>query len=113
MPLLASFLSVAFGAMFSFFGRFMVMEKAARLAAWTVSFGLIAALITAAYSCISGICATNIASMASIHPSFGMGLGIAWNAVTLTAASCYMTVWIACQIYVMKKISINLLMLGN
>lgn len=113
MPLLATFLTTAFGAMFSFFARFMVIEKAARLAAWTITFGLITVLLASAFSCIYGVCASNIASFATIHPAIGMGLGIAWNSITLTAASCYMTVWIACQVYVMKKISINLLMLGN
>lgn len=106
-------MATLFGAAFSFFGRFMVAEKAARLAAWSVSFAAVCALIAAAFSCISGVCATNIQTgISNSHPSFAMGLGIAWNSVTLTAASCYMTVWIACQLYVLKKKAINVIIGG-
>ncbi|MGX4644440.1 DUF5455 family protein [Massilia sp. SYSU DXS3249] len=113
MPLLASFMSTLFGAVFAFLGRFMVAEKAARLAAWSVSFAAIAGLVSLAFSCISGICADNIQSgISGSHPGFSMGLGIAWNGVTATAASCYMTVWVACQLYVIKKKAINVIIGG-
>jgi hypothetical protein len=113
MSILAKFMAMLFGAAFSFFGRFFVAEKAARLAAWTVLFAVMSALISSAFSCISGVCASNIAAMASFHSSIGMGLGIAWNQVTLSAVSCYMTVWIACQLYVIKKKAINLIIGGS
>lgn len=113
MPILGAFMATLFGAAFSFFGRFFVAEKAAKLAAWSVSFAAICALITTAFSCISGICAQNISSgISNSHPGFAMGLGIAWNSVTATAASCYMTVWIACQLYVIKKKAINVIIGG-
>ena len=115
MPnLLGAFLATLFSAAFSLFGRFFIAEKAARLAAWSVSFAAIAGLISLAFSCISGICANNIREgISGAHPSFAIGLGIAWNSVTLTAASCYMTVWVACQLYVIKKKAINIIIGGS
>lgn len=113
MGILAKFMGLLFGAAFSFFGRYFVAEKAARLAAWTVSFAAMVALITSAFSCIAGPCAANIAAMTAPHPALSMGLGIAWNQVTLTAASCYMTVWLGCQLYVMKKKAINVIIGSN
>jgi uncharacterized membrane protein len=113
MPLLGAFMSVLFSAAFSFFGRFFSAEKAARLAAWSVSFAAICALIASALSCVTGACAANISGISDSHPGFAMGLSIAWNSVTLTAASCYMTVWIGCQLYVIKKKAINVILGGN
>jgi hypothetical protein len=107
MGLLAKAMAALFGVAFSFFGRYFVADKAARLAAWTVSSIAMVALIGSAFSCVAGPCATNIANMTAPHPALAMGLGIAWNQVTLTAASCYMTVWLGCQLYVLKRKAIR------
>lgn len=113
MPILATLMASLFSAAFSFFGRYFVMEKAARLAAWAVAFALMTALITSMASCINGICASSIANISVKHEYISMGLGIAWNQVTLSAAGCYMSVWIVCQLYVIKKKAINMVIGGN
>lgn len=102
-----------FGAAFSFFGRYFIIEKAARLAAWVVAFALMTGLISSMASCINGICASAINNMTVKHEYLAMGLGIAWNQVTLSAAGCYMSVWIVCQLYVIKKKAITMLIEGK
>jgi hypothetical protein len=109
MPLLATFLASCFSAALSVFARFFVLEKAAKLAALVVVLGLVAVLMTAMRSCVDGVCATSISGMSSSHPGFAMGLGIAINSTTLAAVGCYMSVWIVCQLYVIKKKAINML----
>jgi hypothetical protein len=108
MPLLGTLLVGMFDLVLAFFGRFMVLEKAAKLAAWTVALALIAGLFTSAMSCVNGACAASISGMSSSHQSFAMGLRIAINPTSLTAISCYMATWILCQLYVIKKKAINL-----
>lgn len=109
MPLLAAFLSALFSAALSVFSRFFILEKAAKLAAVTVTLALTAALVTSMRSCVDGVCAASISSMSSSHPSFGMGLGMVINSTTMAAVGCYMSVWIVCQLYVIKKKAINML----
>lgn len=113
MPLLATFLVSIFSAFFSFFARFFVLEKAARLAAWSVAAVLMAALMTSMMSCVNGVCAASIAGIGSAHEYIGMGLGIVFNSTTLAAVGCYMTVWIVCQLYVIKKKAINMIVGAN
>lgn len=112
MPLLARLLMGLFDLAFSAFGRFMVMEKAAKLAAWTVALTLIGALFTSAMSCVNGACAATISGMSQVHEGFGMGLRIAINPATLTCVSCYMATWILCQLYVVKKKALNFIIKG-
>ena len=103
MPILGVLIMNVIGFLVSFFARFFSIRTAFLIAAWTTMLALAAGLFTAMYSCISGVCGTAISGMASIHPSVGMGLGMAWNTVTVTAFGCYMSVWLLCQIYVLKK----------
>jgi hypothetical protein len=112
MPLLGRLLVGLFDLLFGAFARFMVLEKAAKLAAWTVCLTLIAALFTSAMSCVNGACATTITNMTKVHEAFAMGMGIAINPATLTCVSCYMATWILCQLYVIKKKAINLIVKG-
>jgi len=109
MPLLATFLGGLFSVALKLFARFFVLEKAARLAAWSVALSLGVALFTAMMSCVSGVCAASISGMAQAHQAVAMGLGIAFNTVTLSAVGCYISVWIVCQLYVIKKQAINMI----
>jgi len=109
MPLLASFLGLIFTAALKLFARFFILEKAARLAAWAVAISLMLALTTAMMSCVSGVCATSITNLSSISPAVGMGFSISFNAVTLSSVGCYISVWIICQLYVIKKKAINMI----
>lgn len=84
------------------------MEKAAKLAFWSVVLAMGIGLYTALSSCVTGTCAVAISSLGAIHAGVGMGLRIAFNPVTLSAASCYITVWIVCSLYVIKKKAINI-----
>jgi len=107
MALFGKFLTMMFGAALSLFARFFVMEKAAKLAAFSVALSIMLGLITAMMSCITGVCAQAISGLGAIHQGVAIGLGIAVNATTLSAISCYMTVWVLCSVYVMKKKAIN------
>lgn len=89
------------------------MEKAARLAAWGVAFVLCSALIASMFSCVNGVCAASISKMGAAHEYLGMGLGVVINSTTLAAVGCYMTVWITCQLYVIKKKAINMIIGGG
>jgi hypothetical protein len=109
MPLLATFLASCFSVLLSVFARFFVLEKAAKLAALVVVLGLVAVLVTSMRSCVDGVCAASISGISSSHPSFGVGLGVVINPATLAAVGCYMSVWIVCQLYVIKKKAINML----
>jgi Family of unknown function (DUF5455) len=113
MPLLATIIIQMFDFLLGFFARFMVMEKAARFAAATVVLTLIGALFTSAMSCVNGACASTISGMSSVHEGFAMGLRIAINPATLTCVSCYMAVWILCQVYVVKKKAMKFLVWGG
>ena len=108
MPVLAVFLGSIFSVCLRLFARFFVLEKAAKLAALSVALSLMAALTTAMMSCVTGICAVSITNMAKAHQAVAMGLGIAFNTVTLSSLGCYMSVWIICQLYVIKKKAINM-----
>ncbi|PUA19016.1 hypothetical protein [Glaciimonas sp. PCH181] len=109
MPLLGTLLSGLFTLLFSIFGRFFVAEKAFHLAAVGIILVLTSALWSAMTSCATGICAAAIAGISLSHHNFAVGLGIAFNSVTYSAAGCYFTVWVLCQIYVIKKRAINIL----
>jgi len=109
MPLLAKFILLLFNVFVGLFARFFVMQTAAKMAAWSVAMALLLGLATAMMSCITGVCAQSITTLGSVHQGVAMGLGIAFNGVTLTAVSCYMTVWILCQLYVIKKKAINVI----
>jgi hypothetical protein len=108
MPALGALLIGLFNLIVPILARFMVLQKAAALAAWVITLGLIAALFTSAFSCVNGACAATISGMSSSHPAFGMGLHIAINPTTLTCVSCYMATWILCQVYVIKKKAVDL-----
>ncbi len=103
MPVLGLLIMNCITFLVSFFARFFSLRVAFLISAWTTLLALAAGLFASMYSCVKGVCGDAISGMASYHPSIGMGLGMAWNSVTVTAFSCYMSVWLLCQIYVIKK----------
>lgn len=103
MPLLGSLLMTCIGFLANFLGRFFSLKVGFAIAAIGTLLALAVALFAAMYSCVKGVCGDAISSMATYHPAIGMGLAIAWNSVTVTAFSCYMSVWILCQAYRMKR----------
>jgi len=111
MPVLASILASLFTTLFGLFGRFFALEKAASLALWGIASAAIAALYITFTNCVGtgGACAAGIQSISSSHQYFSIGLGVVFNTVTWAAINCYMTVWILCQTYVIKKKAINLM----
>lgn len=112
MQLLAAFLGTLFTSLFSFFARYLVAEKAARLAGWSLAFAGIVSIISLGYASIAGPIASSIANMTAGNNYFAMGLAIAWNPVTIASAGAYMSVWVACQVYVIKKKAINTIIGG-
>ncbi len=103
MGALGRLLATLFGSLFGFLTKFFVVEKAFKIASAAILIGLVAALFAALKSCSQGICSTAINSTAVEFPAFAMGLGIVFNTTTYTAAALYITVWSACQLYVLKK----------
>lgn len=103
MPLLGLLMTGIIRILLSVFGRFISAEKAFNLAAMVIILGLGVALLASMNSCVTGVCAAGIANISSSHQNFAVGLGLIFNSVTLAAVSGYMAIWIACQVYVMKK----------
>lgn len=108
MPLLANLLVSLVTLLVSFFGRFMLLEKAFRISAVLVMLSLALVMMGIFSSCATGVCASGISSISSGNPGFAVGLGIAFNSTTLGAAGAYMAVWVACQLYVFQKKALNL-----
>jgi len=108
MPLLGNLLIAIVTLLINIFGKFMVAEKAFRLSAVLVMLAFFAVVIAAMGSCARGVCAQGIAGISSSHPNFAVGLGIAFNSTTMAAASCYVSVWLCCQIYVFQKKGLNI-----
>lgn len=109
MPLLGTLLINLCVFLINLFSRFMILEKAFRLSAMILMLSLAGVMIALMTSCAKGVCSQGIAGMSSSHPSFAVGLGIAFNSTTITAATCYVTVWLGCQLYVMQKKGLNLI----
>ncbi len=103
MGALGRLLATLFGSLFGFLTKFFVVEKAFKIASAVILLSLVALLFASLKSCAEGICAVAINATALEFPSFGMGLGVVFNTTTYTAAACYLTVWSACQLYVLKK----------
>lgn len=86
---------------------FLGFDSASKLAQkiWAVATitGLVALLWAAGQSCAQYICGPAIQGISTSHPAFAVGLSLAFNTTTYALASCYMTVWSACQLYVYKK----------
>jgi hypothetical protein len=108
MPLLGTLLVNMLAFLINIFAKYMVLEKAFRLAALTLLLSLTVTMIALMSSCAKGVCSQGIAGMSSSHPNFAVGLGIVFNSTTLSAATCYVTVWLGCQLYVFQKKGINL-----
>lgn len=109
MPLLAGFLTTLLGWLVQQLMRFFSVERAWKIASASLMVGLVLAMFTAAFSCANGVCAAAIGNIGGSHPAFGIGLGVAFNTTTAAAGGCYMTVWLLCQTYVMKKKMIDVL----
>lgn len=103
MALFAKLISTLFGFFLAIFSRFVIAEKAARMAVIASYLLMLAALFASLATCLNGVCGNAIAGISMSHPNFAVGLGLAFNNTTLTAASCYMSVWLACQLYIAKK----------
>lgn len=108
MPLLGNLLISIVTLLINIFGKFMVAEKAFRVSAVLVMLTLFGILMTTMSSCARGVCAQGISGISTSHPNFAVGLGIAFNSTTMAAASCYVSVWLACQLYVFQKKGLNI-----
>lgn len=108
MPLLGNLIITIVTMLVRIFGQFMVAEKAFRVSAVLMMLTLFGILMIAMSSCTRGVCAQGISGMSSSHPNFAVGLGIAFNGTTMAAASAYVSVWLACQLYVLQKKGLNM-----
>ena len=108
MPILAKLMIGLVGILTNIFGRFFVLEKAFKMAAMASILLLTTALYMALRSCVTGVCGSALGSISNSHPSFAVGLGMVFNSTTYAAASCYISVWTLCQLYVIKRRSIDI-----
>lgn len=109
MPVLAQLIITIVTFLVSLFGRFMVVEKAFRISAVGMMVVFIGVMVAVMNSCTSGVCAQGISSMSGAHPGFAVGLSLAVNGTTIAAMGAYMSVWLACQLYVVQKKGLNIL----
>lgn len=103
MTVFAKLISTLFGFFLAIFSRFVVAEKAARFAVAAAYSVMIAALLASLSTCLYGVCGNIIFKISYAHPWFAVGLGAVFNNTVLTAVSCYMTIWIGCQLFIAKK----------
>lgn len=100
--------------MFGFLAEMSSMEMAFKLLAVVSLTAVLTAIVMGFDSCTGGgVCATAFATAAERYPSFSVGLGIAFNAATYSAAASYVFVWCACQLYVFKKRMTGMLLSGS
>ena len=110
MPIFAALLGGLFQILFQVFFRFFSLEKAFKIASTASMLILAAALFAMMQNCATGACAAAIGTMGTAHPSLGVGLGLVWNTATSSIVSCYMLIWTFCQMYVIKKRMLTLLL---
>lgn len=106
-------MTALFGSLFNFLAKYFSVQMAFNLASMTIMIALVVSLVASFRSCAQGVCSLAITNAATEFPSFAMGLGIAFNTTTYTAASCYMAVWSACQLYNFKKKMLGVLENGK
>lgn len=109
MPLLGNLIVSIVMFLVSIFGRFVAGDKAFKMAGVALMLSLIAVMVGLMFSCTRGVCAAGIAGISASHPNFAVGLGMAFNTVTLAAASVYVVVWTGCQVYVIQKKGLNII----
>lgn len=113
MPILSGFLLVLFEMIVRFFLKFFDLRKAWILAVVTITFGLLAALYAAGTACIESCMPSGglgAGAAASLGSYLALGWGLVWNGVTAVAFSCWVTVWLACTLYVWKKKMLDMLL---
>lgn len=114
MPLLGKLLVTLFTSLFGFFSSYVVADKGFKVAAIIVMVGLVTAIVAMFDSCAGGgACAAAFDAAATAYPTFSVGLGIGFNQVTYGAASGFVVIWAACQLYVFKKRMTGLLLGGS
>lgn len=92
-----------FAQLLGFLGFDSLSKMGMRIWAATTLTLFVGVLWAAGQSCAQYVCGPAINSISSSHPAFAVGLSLAFNSTTYGLASCYMTVWAACQMYVYKK----------
>lgn len=68
----------------------------------TTLIALMTLLWTAGTACAKTFCGPAVAAISNSHPAFAVGLSLGFNSTTYGLASCYITVWSACQLYIYK-----------
>ena len=92
-----------FAKILGFMGFDAASKLGMRIWAITTITGLVGLLWLAGQGCAQMFCGPAIQGISSSHPGFAVGLSLAFNTTTYSLASCYVTVWSACQLYVYKK----------
>lgn len=110
MPLFAGLLGGLFKLLFFVAFRFYALEKAFAIASTVSMLLLAAALFALLQNCATGVCAAGISAMSLSHSGFAVGLGIVWNVATSSIISCYVLIWTFCQMYIIKKRMLTLLL---
>lgn len=114
MGAIGRLIATLFGSLFGFIVEFFVVDKGFKVVAVVAMVALLTGIVALFDSCTGGgACSAAFANAAARYPTFSMGLGIAFNTVTYGAASSYLLIWVACQLYVFKKRMTGLLLGGS
>jgi hypothetical protein len=113
MPLFAGLLLSLCNALASVFIRFMSIEAAVKLAAYVSWIGLLAALLSSVYVCLSSLYGFASALFSGVGGSSGflkmffMGLGLFIPANAGAVMSCVASVWLATNIFRVQSFAIR------
>lgn len=92
-----------FASLLGFLGFDSMSKLSMRLWAASSLIFFMTVLWAAGQTCAQYVCGPAINAISESHPGFAVGLSLGFNATTYGLASCYLTVWAACQMYIYKK----------
>lgn len=109
MPLFATLLGSLFTSLVGFFAKYLSVQAALRLAAYTSWVALLGALLVSVYVCLSSL----LGYVSTMHTSavnsgqwwsyFIMGVGMFIPSNAGAVMSCIASVWLAMNIYKVQK----------
>lgn len=92
-----------FQSILAFIGFNATSQLGMRAWAVTTLVVMVSVLWAAGQGCAQFVCGPAIQSISTSHPAFAQGLALGFNSTTYGLASCYMSVYTACQLYIYKK----------
>lgn len=107
MPLFSTFMASALSGLVGFLARFMTLQLAQKLAAYTLYITTTVGFLAAVFICLQSLFNSSVAATAALGVSwtarFLMGLGMFIPANASAVVACVASVWIGCGIYKIQK----------